>query len=135
VTLWLAWVNVMVFLALRRRTWRTMVPVALTLVAAAGYGRWRERTIVMRPVTTVAVIQPNVDFDEKRKTAGQDTVVRRLIALARSADSLPGVRLVAWSEAALEGFFVEHPDWPGRVGAVARESGIPLLAGGLDGYF
>lgn len=135
VTLWLAFVNVMIFVVLRRRKWIAVVPVVVSLAAAYAYGAWREHTIVMRPVTTVAAIQPNVDFDEKRRTAGQDTVARRLIALARRADSLPGVRLVAWSEAALEGYFVEHPDWPGRVGAVARESGIPILAGGLDGYF
>jgi apolipoprotein N-acyltransferase len=132
VTLWLAWINVMIFMALRRRSWKPMIPVALTIVAALGYGTWRERTIVLRPVTTVAVIQPNVDFDEKRATVGQDTVARRLIGLAERADSLPGVRLVAWSEAALEGYFYNHADWPGRVGQVARQSNIPILAGGLD---
>lgn len=135
VTFWLAWVNVLLFLALRRRAWQLLVPVALSVIVALGYGAWRERTIVMRPVTTVAAIQPNVDFDEKRRTAGQDTVARRLIALARRADSIPGVRLVVWSEAALEGFFYEHPDWPVRVGAVARESNIPILDGGLDLVF
>src|SRR5262249_51703213 len=128
VTLWLAWINVMIFAALRRRAgWKALAPAALTIVAALGYGTRPERTIVVRPVTTVAVIQPNVDFDEKRRTAGQDTVARRLIALARKADSLPNVRLVAWSEAALEGYFVEHPDWPQRIGVVARESGIPIV--------
>jgi apolipoprotein N-acyltransferase len=93
---------------------------------------WREKTLVMRPVTTVAVIQPNVDFDEKRKTAGQDTVARRLIALARRADSIPGVRLVAWSEAALEGWYIQNPRWWPAIGAVTREGGIPILGGGLD---
>src|SRR6185369_15491679 len=98
----------------------------------AGYGAWREKTLVMRPVTTVAAIQPNVDYDEKRRTAGQDTVARRLIALARRADSMPGVRLVVWSEAALEGWLFQHADWNRRIGAVARESGIPILGGGLE---
>jgi apolipoprotein N-acyltransferase len=108
------------------------VPALASIVLAAGYGAWREKTLVMRPVTTVAAIQPNVDFDEKRATAGQDTVARRLIALARRADTMPGVRLVVWSEAALEGWLFQHPDWAQRIGAVARESGIPILGGGLE---
>ena len=132
VTLWLAWVNVMIFVAIRRKRWIALAPVGATLVAALLYGAWRERTIQMRPVTTVAAIQPNVDFDEKRRSVGQDTVVRRLIALAREAAAKPGVRLVAWSEAALEGWQPENPDWWPRVGAVARETGIPILGGGLD---
>ncbi len=132
VTLWLAFVNVMIFAVLRRRKWIALAPVMVSLAIAYAYGAWREHSIVMRPVTTVAAIQPNVDFDEKRRTAGEDTVARRLIGLARRADSMPGVRLVVWSEAALEGWFFEHPDWPVRIGAVARTSDIPILGGGTD---
>ena len=132
VTLWLAWINVMVFLALRRKHWKGLAAAAATIVVALAYGTWREKTLVMRPVTTVAAIQPNVDFDEKRRTAGLDTMVRRLLGQVRQADSMPGVRLVVWSEAALEGYFVMHPDWPGRIGAVSRESRIPILGGGVD---
>jgi apolipoprotein N-acyltransferase len=134
VTLWLAWANAMVYLALkdRARAWRPLGLVGATVALALGYGLWRERTLVMRPVTTVAVIQPNVGFKEKRESREQDTLAIALLALVRRADSIPGVRLVAWPEAALEGYFLNKPEWPGWIGAVSRGSGIPILGGGLD---
>ncbi len=135
VTLWLAWVNVMVFVALRHRTWRPLAVAAATLVAALGYGVWRERTLALRPVTVVAVVQPNVGYAEKRSLRGQDTLVFQLLRLTTRADSLPGVRLVAWPEAAAEGYFVEHPLWPQWIGAAVRRTGIPILAGTLDADF
>lgn len=133
-TLWLAWTSVMVYLALkdRRRAWRPLGLVVATILVAFGYGTWREKTLVMRPVTTVALIQPNIGFEEKRNDRGRDTLALRMIALTRRAEQSPGVRLVAWPEAVLEGYFVNRPDWPRWIGALARESGIPILAGGLD---
>lgn len=135
VTLWLAWVNVMVFLALRRRSWRPLVPAAATLVLAVGYGAWRERTLVLRPVTVVGVIQPNVGFEEKRARRDEDALVAQLLRVTARAESLPGVRLVAWPEAAADGYFVDHPQWVQWIGDAARRSGVPILAGALDVQF
>ena len=137
VTLWLAWANAMVYLALRDRTGagRRLALVLLTVLLALGYGARREATLVMRPVTTVAVVQPNVGFKEKREARERDTLALELLALTRRADSIPGVRLVAWPEAALEGYFATKPEWPDWIGSVARGAGIPILAGGLDVEF
>jgi apolipoprotein N-acyltransferase len=132
VTLWLAWVNVMLFLALRRRSWRPAAAATATLVAAAGYGVWRERTTVLRPVTVVAVVQPNLGLDEKRASRDQDSVVEELLRLTMRADSLPGVRLVAWPEAAVDGYFFDHRQWEAWIGDSVRRTRIPVLAGGLD---
>ena len=132
VTLWLAWVNVLVFLALRRRAWRPLAVATATVVAALGYGAWRERTLVLRPVTVVAVVQPNLGFKEKEVSRDQDSVVEELLRLTVRADSLPGVRLVAWPEGATDGYFVEHPQWVRWIGDTARVTRIPILAGGLD---
>ena len=65
VALWLAWVNAILYLALARRAWRPAALAGLTGVVALAYGAWREAAIVLRPVTTVAVLQPNVGFREK----------------------------------------------------------------------
>lgn len=134
VTLWLAWANAMIYLALRERArrWRPLGLLAATIVLALGYGTWRERTIVMRPVTRVAVIQPNVGFKEKLEERERDTLALHLLTLTRRADSMPGVRLVAWSEAALEGYFINKPLWPVWIGSLSRSSRIPILAGGVD---
>jgi apolipoprotein N-acyltransferase len=134
VTLWLAWASVMVYVALRdrKRAWRPLGLLAASIVLAFGYGTWRERTLVTRPVMTVAVIQPNIGFNEKRQDRERDTLALQMLALTRQAEQLPGVRLVAWPEAVLEGYFINKPDWPRWIGAVARETNVPILAGGLD---
>jgi apolipoprotein N-acyltransferase len=135
VTLWLAWVNALVFLALARRTWRPAALATLTALAALGYGLWREAAIVMRPVTTVAVLQPNVGFDEKWAAGAKDSLVVALVRQTTEAARQRGVRLVAWPEAALPGFFVDHPNWDLLVRATVAELRTPLLAGALDAEF
>ena len=135
VTLWLAAINAALVVALRRRDWRPAAVAAASLVAALGYGAWRERSLVLRPVTVVAVVQPNVGFAEKRSLRDQDVLVEQLLHLTARADSLPGVRLVAWPEASAEGYFVDHPLWPQWIGGTARRTGIPILAGSLDAQF
>jgi apolipoprotein N-acyltransferase len=135
VTLWLAWINVLLYLALRHRRWRPAAVAAATVVGAWGYGLWRERSLVLRPATVVAVVQPNLGFKEKVASRDQDSVVEELLRLTVRADSLPGVRLVAWPEAATDGFFVNHPQWVTWIGDTARATGIPILVGGLDAQF
>jgi len=135
VTLWLAWTNVMVFLALRRRSWRPAGAAVAALVAAAGYGAWRERTTVLRPATIVAVVQPNLGFKEKVESRDQDSVVERLLRLTARADSLPGVGLVVWPEGATDGYFVDHPQWVQWIARAVGGARIPVLVGGLDAQF
>ncbi len=132
VTLWVVWTNVMVYLALRRRAWRPAAAAAAVLAAAAAYGVWRERTTVLRPVTVVAVVQPNLGFEEKRAQRDQDAVVEQLLRLTVRAESLPGVRLVAWPEGAVDGYFIDHRDWEAWIADTVRRTRVPVLAGGLD---
>jgi len=132
VTLWMAWVNVMLALALRRRSWRPALPVAVTLAAALAYGAWRERTTALVPVTRVAVIQPDVGYQEKQSRREDSTLVLQLLQMTTRAESLAGVRLVAWPEAAVPVFFVDHPRWEAWIGDSVRRTRIPVLAGGLD---
>jgi apolipoprotein N-acyltransferase len=135
VTLWLAWANVMVYLALRSRAWRPAAAAAATLVLALGYGAWRERTLVMRPVTSVAVLQPNVGTAEKRTSRDDERLVRRLLDLTRQALRDSAVRLAVWPEAAVPNYFVTHPQWEVLIGNLSRELRTPIMAGGLDAEF
>ncbi len=132
VTMWLAWANVLLFLALRRRDWRPLVAVAVSVVLAAGYGAWRMGTLVTRPVTTVALLQPNVGFDEKRDDRDDIRLLNQLLTMSRQARRDTAVRLIAWPEAAVPVYFVNHPDYADSIAALARELGTPVLAGGLD---
>jgi apolipoprotein N-acyltransferase len=132
VTLWLAWANVMVMEALRRRAWRPAALLAASVVAALGYGAWRERSLVLRPVATVAAVQPNVDFDEKRRNRENDSLVRQLLDLTQQARRDSGVQLVVWPEAAVPNYFYSRPAWEHWIGDESRALRTPLLVGGLD---
>jgi len=135
VTLWLALVNALVCLALARRSWRPAALAAATVAAALAYGVWRERSIVLRPAVTVAVIQPNVGFREKWEASHRDSLVAALVSRTMDAARLPGVRLIAWPEAALPGYFVDHRQWDMLVRSVAAGLRTPILAGALDAEF
>jgi apolipoprotein N-acyltransferase len=135
VTLWLAWANVMVVLTLRRRAWRPAVLLAVSLAAAAGYGAWRQRTLAMRPALTVAVVQPNVDYELKRRNRNNDSLVTALLAMSREARRDSSVQLVVWPEAVVPDYFYRRPDWERRIGEEARALRTPLLVGGLDVVF
>lgn len=141
-TMWVAWANVIFWehgRLLLRRQWR---PAAKafgwfegTIILAWLFGLWRERSLVMRPVTTVAVVQPNFGYNDKRDHRGTSYIRDRMFELTRRADSLPGVRLIVWSEAVLDVFFYERPDVEQAVGALVRELGTPIVAGALDVEF
>lgn len=135
VTLWLAWANVMVVLAARRRSWRPAALLAASLALAAGYGVWRHRTLLLRPALTVAVVQPNVDYELKRRNRDNDSLVTALLAATRRATQDPAVRLVVWPEAIVPDYFYRRPDWERRIGDEARALRRPLLVGGLDVVF
>ena len=135
VTLWLAVCNVLVFLALRQRTWKPLVPLAASVLLAFGYGTWRERTTEMRPVATVGLLQPNVGWQERRSERENISLLNELLQMSRRAGADSSVRLIAWPEAAVPTFFVDHPNYTDSLMALARELGRPILAGGLDAQF
>ncbi len=115
----------------RRRAGRLVGGVVLGVVLATAYGAVRMHTIVLKPVGKVAVIQPNVPFDQKW-TADPDAIVHELLRLSDSANVLTHPDLVVWPEAAVPGYFIQHPDWQLRIEAQARERHTPLVVGGMD---
>ncbi|HEY6223973.1 MAG TPA: apolipoprotein N-acyltransferase [Gemmatimonadales bacterium] len=136
VTLWLVWCNVLLAMAIAgqgatgpRRYVMRMLPIAVTVLAAWGYGTWREHTLPLRPVGSITLVQPNIGFDEKWDPAKADSEVGLLVGLSRTATA--GVRpgLVVWPEAAVPGLFVEHPEWQSRIETFAVERRIPVLTG------
>ena len=135
VTLWLAWANVALFISLQRRLWKPAAAFVATLALASAHGTWRERSLPMRPATTVAVLQPNVGFDEKRNDRDNIRLLVQLLNMSRVAARDSSVRLIAWPEAAVPDYFVRHPDWRDSISLLARELGRPLLVGGLDVEF
>lgn len=141
VTCWLVWCNVMIVDGLlptagaRRAMARCLVPVALTLVTALGYGLWRERTLPTRPVGVVGLVQPNEGFWDKWQPAHEDSVVATLLALTHRLERRAPLDLVLWPEAAIPGYFVNHPQWDEAIARAARDDHVSILTGGLDAEF
>ncbi len=137
VTFLLALANAALALAwLQRRDRRQVVRlkggVALGLVVATGYGVVRQGAIELRPIGEVAVLQPNVGYEEKQDSAVWDSIVEDLIELSNRAMDETRPQLVIWPEAAIPYYFDYHPDWETLIAGHARRSGVPIVTGGPD---
>ena len=138
VTLWLAWCNVAIVEAaadLRGapHALRRYAIVLATLLLAAGYGLWRVKTLPIRDVGVVGLIQPNEGFSEKWNPAHADSAMHTLLSLSQGLVARPPKpQLLIWPEAAIPGFFLDHPQWDAEVGTFVRTEHVPLLTGGLN---
>jgi apolipoprotein N-acyltransferase len=141
VTWWLVWCNVILVEGAlawpveRRAAWRRLGAFALTLAAAWGYGAWRTRTLPLREVGVIGLVQPNEGFREKWEPAHADSVVATLLDLSRRVRTLAHPDLIVWPEAALPGFLFQEPGWDSTVAQFARESHTPVITGSLHAEF
>jgi len=115
----------------RARAVRLVGGVLAGLALAAGYGAVRMRTLALRPIGRIAVIQPNVGFDEKWR-ADPDSLLSELLRLSRDVIRETEPKLAVWPEAAIPGYFLSHPHWEDLIRAHAAEARVPLVVGGLD---
>jgi len=137
VTWWIVWCNVILVEAAlawaveRRAAWRRLGAFALTLAAAWGYGAGRMRTLPLREVGVIGLVQPNEGFREKWEPAHADSVVTTLVNLSRRVRESARPDLIVWPEAALPGFLFLEPGWDSTVARFARESHTPVVTGGV----
>src|SRR2546430_4616477 len=120
--------------------WRPALAVLGTVLAAWGYGAWRIRTLPLRELGTVGLVQPNEGFREKWDPGHADSVVAKLVDLSRRLESGGRLDLLVWPEAAVPGWLAETPTWDAQLAALVRESHTPILTGGLhavtrDAYY
>lgn len=134
VTFWLAAANVILARGLLQpRQHRVALgALALSIVLAAGYGAWRERTLRVRSLGTVALIQPNIGFQEKWVPGEGDRIVSGLFDQTRAILKTSRADLVIWPEAAVPDYFLRRKDWAGAITALSREVRTPIYVGGLD---
>jgi apolipoprotein N-acyltransferase len=141
ITLWLAWCNVMLVgsweLGAGSGTlrWRPVAAVLATVLAAWGYGAWRVRTLPIRELGTVGLIQPNEGFREKWDPRHADTVLAKLVTMSHELEAHGRVQLLLWPEAAIPGYLFEQAQWDSSIARLARETDTPILSGGLHAEF
>ncbi len=138
ITLWLAWCNVMIVEAVidvRRTSYvvRRLATVLVTIALALGYGVWRMRTLPIREAGVIGMVQPNEGFSEKWNPAHADSAMSALFSLSRGLlAGSPRPQLLVWPEAAVPGFFLDHPQWDAAISRFVAEHRVPLLTGGLN---
>lgn len=138
ITFWTIWCNVVIagtagLWGQWRALGKRMAPVIVTLVLATGYGLWRQRSITLREVGPITLVQPNIGFSEKWIPERADSEVATLLDLSRraTAGANPPPRLVIWPEAALPYFLTLRPNWQSAIGRFAVEEGTYVLTGGV----
>jgi len=115
-----------------RGWWRPIAAVVGGIVVAFGYGVWRERTIPVRTLGRIALIQPNVVAEVKDDPAHWQVIFDDLMRLTDSTITATHPALVIWPETAMPYFIEREPGWDRRVAAEVRTTRVPILAGGLD---
>ena len=147
VTLWLVWCNVLLMDALLPSPspppepdaattplqWRPAVALLLTVVAAWWYGDWRMRTLPLRELGTVGLVQPNEGFREKWDPGHADSVVAKLVDMSRQLTAREPAQLLLWPEAAIPGYL--QPTWDSAIAGLARERHGPIFTGGIYGEY
>ena len=132
ITFWLAAVNGVIADAVTHRLHSGLAAVAVTgsLVMVWGYGYVRESNLVVRELGSVALIQPNVGYDEKLG-GDHDRIVEQAIRQTE-ADVPPGsVDLIVWPETSLPAPLPRHREWAASLAATAARQATPLLVGAL----
>ena len=137
VSLWIACTTGLIADAwLMRHDWRAVALRGAALVAMVaaviGYGAWRMRSIELRPLANVAVVQPNVPQEEKWQAENRGRIVGMLASLTRQHLQRDDAQLLLWPEAALPGFFSNQYGWADTLAALTRVNGTPILFGVLD---
>ncbi len=139
ITLWLALLNGLIAEAVRaarardagRMFARWAAAFALVLAVPAAFGYWRARTIPLRAVGEVAVVQPNiaaqVRLDGSR--SNDSTVASLTRLLPEGGEFSPD--LVVWPEVTFFGpIETERALWE-RVREVAEQWSAPVVFGGI----
>jgi len=135
VTLWLAWCNVVIVdaaLDVRRATSvvRRLAPVAASILLALGYGLWRMKTLPVRDVGVIGMVQPSEAFNEKFDPARADSVVGKLLRRSEALlQHTPRPALIIWPEAAIPDFLWRRPGWDEAITGLARASRVPIFTG------
>ncbi len=106
--------------------------VGLGVILALTYGIAREKTLGVRPLGEVAVLQPNLGYDTKRDPELRDSIFSAALESTSAVDLEVNPDLIVWPEVALPDFLLWRPDWMGRIAAFARSRNTSLVIGALD---
>ena len=128
-----ALVNTAVFITAKE--WRakrhdiSVIAIALFLVfLSLSYGIIRMKNVFAGEKINVAVVQGAISQERKWDSAFREEILRTYERLTEAA-AAEKPDLIVWPETSVPGFLESEPDLLGRVSALARSAGTPLLVG------
>ena len=131
VTWFVVWVNVSMWQAWRRRSWRPAAAVAVVLAATVTYGVARrelvERAVAKGPTTRIALVQGNIPQSQKWDAESYRMIAQRYAELTHQA-AQESPALIIWPETAVPGFPAQ-PEVHSWLEALAKNTGAGLLVG------
>jgi apolipoprotein N-acyltransferase len=118
----------------RRALARRLVTAVAVSLAVVGYGALRMRSIELRPLATIAAVQPNMTTEEKQESdsLGRARIAGALGALTRVAVRDSGIAMVVWPETALPDLYVANAQWADSIRAIAGAARVPIMFGTID---
>ncbi len=120
--------------SLVRMRWKSALPLIVTLVALAVYGKAQIPALSnSKSNIAITVVQPNIDQSEKYDAALEQVNFAKLETLTR-APNAPGPRLIFWPEAAIPAWLDMEPEWLDQLAALQRPGDL-LMTGGAKVYF
>jgi apolipoprotein N-acyltransferase len=116
----------------RRAVWARGAVIIAMVCGVVAYGMWRLRTVVLRPLAPIAVVQPNVQQEDKWLAANRGRIVGMLSAGTREILAKSTPKLVVWPEVALPDYLSQHRAWTDTLRTLTALANAPLLLGMLD---
>lgn len=119
----------------RRDRTRALKLVGITSVAIAFVGVFgvvRARSIPLRSVGRITLVQPNVGVEEKWDPANARRMLNDLLALSDDAVRSDRPDIIVWPETALPVFLANEPGWNRRIARHVQAAGAVLVTGAMD---
>ena len=136
-SLWIVAVNALVAAAIvvRRPAARAafVLVAALTVWLPVRWGEARLRAASLRPLASVALVQPNIGSADKWDETKTDAILASMFQSTReAASSTPKPDLIVWPETSLPFFVRLEPLRLSQLLDLVRGIGVPILAGYPD---
>lgn len=113
--------------------WRPLGTAVVLILALSGWGAWRRMQLASLPPAhqlRVALLQGNIEQDQKWDKAFEEEILSRYEHLSREA-AAKGAQLIVWPETAFPFYFQSDFTYRQRLLDLVRELHTPLLFGAV----
>ncbi len=114
------------------RALRLVGTTALAVAVMGLFGVVRARSIPLRPVGRITLVQPNVGVAEKWDPANARRILDDLLEISGEAARWDRPDIIVWPETALPVFLASEPGWEHRIARHVQTTQAVLVTGAMD---